>query len=368
MEKILLCLLLLTVCLTGCGSNDLFLTKDDFEEMDLLKNNGYEDDVLYKWEVRRSKMKKIIMFLMCIFVSVGILTGCSSSDPKEVIKEGIDSNDGSKIEELYNKADDTKELDSILIEELENKTKEISAMSLEEFKETLYGKFLDVENIDDIHTELINGVFSFNNTSKKLSDEVFDAEAKLGITIVSRAAYNTAMKFEAEGKNLEAYTSYLIISNSRDVIKGDVLFDEAFKKARELEPKITKDLGVSIEMNGKVETISSCGLTMYFLPIKATNNSDRDIKSISGYYVAYDKDGYPLKIDERGYYGYFAFNEGVLKKGESREEDAFPDQGGIEACKFLITSIEYLNGGKYSIDVSQKDAILESWQNVVIDK
>lgn len=46
MKKILLSLLLLTVFLTGCGSNDLFLTTDDYEEVDLLKNNGYEDDTL----------------------------------------------------------------------------------------------------------------------------------------------------------------------------------------------------------------------------------------------------------------------------------------------------------------------------------
>lgn len=315
-------------------------------------------------------MKKIIMFLILFFVSVGTLTGCSSSDPTEIIKEGIDSNEGSKIEKLYSKTDDTDELDGILIKELERKSKEISTMTLEEFKETPYGEILDSKNLES--TDLINSgildVFSFNKVSKTLSDKVIDAETKLATSIIIKCSYNLAMQYEAGKNYVEAYTLYLAVSNIRDYIKEDVLLDKALNKANELESKIMKDLGVSIKINGAVTKSEGYGITIYSLPIKITNNSNRDIKSISGYYVAYDKEGYPIQVDENEYYGYFGLDDGVLKKSKSAETNAFPDKGGIESCKFLITSIEYLNGGEYLIDSSQKDKILESWQQVVIDK
>lgn len=311
-------------------------------------------------------MKKI-NYLLCLVMLLGIITGCSSKDPETVVKEGIDNNNGTEISELYSKYD-AKEIDKVIIDNLKKKQKEISNMSLEEFKKTSYGKILDSEYFEIGSQEFIDEYFDLCNLeNEKQSDEVTTTLSDFGSQVFLKFLYNDGLKKEKNKDYASAYSVFSSVANTEGF--DDVLIPEAKKKIESLESKIIGELNVTVEMGGPIETGNL--FTKYFLPVKATNNSGRDIKKITGYYVAYDNQGYPLPVASAGvtdkYSGYFSISDNILKNGETCIENAYPEVGDIASCKFLITEIEYLNGGDYAIDFDVKEAILENWQKVVIN-
>ena len=310
-------------------------------------------------------MKKI-NYLLCLVMVLGIITGCSSKNPETVVKEGIDNNNGTEISELYSK-NDAKEIDKLIINNLKKKQKEISNMSLEEFKKTSYGKILDSEHFEIESQEFIDKYYGLCNLeNEKQSEDVTTAISDFNSPVFLRFLYNDGLKKEKDKDYTNAYSIFSSIVNSTDVADDDVLIPEAKKKLENLESKIIGDLNVTIEMGGPIETGNL--FTKYFLPVKATNNSGRDIKKITGYYVAFDAQGYPLPVGSTGEYsGYFTIDDNILKNGETRIENAYPEVGDIVSCEFLITEIEYLNGGDYAMDFDVKEAILENWQKVVIN-
>ena len=299
---------------------------------------------------------------------LGVITGCSSKDPETVIKEGIDNNNGAEISKLYSK-NNTEEIDKLIVDNLKKKQKEISNMSLEEFKKTSYGKILDSEFFEIESQEFIDEYYGLVKlANNKQSKDVTEAISDFNIPIFLRYLYNSGLKKEKEKDYVSAYSDFSAIVNSADVA-DDVLIPEAKKKLENLESEIIGELNITVEMGGPIETGNL--FTKYFLPVKVTNNSGRDIKKITGYYVAYDNQGYPLPVATAGvtdkYSGYFSISDNILKNGETRIENAYPEVGDIASCKFLITEIEYLNGGDYAIDFDVKEAILENWQKVVIN-
>ncbi len=167
---------------------------------------------------------------------------------------------------------------------------------------------------------------------------------------------------------VKAYSCYSTAKNTKDVSPNDILIPSIEAKMKELEDKVLNNQGIKVELID-VQTDDSF-IVQHVMNIKYTNNSGRDIRKISGYYVAYDKEGYPLPVDSSSdkYRGYFSMNANVLKKGKSTVESAYPEVNGIVRCNYLITDIEYLNGGTYSLEDEQRDEILNSWENVVVEE
>ena len=125
-------------------------------------------------------MKKI-NYLLCLVMLLGVITGCSSKDPETVIKEGIDNNNGAEISKLYSK-NNTEEIDKLIVDNLKKKQKEISNMSLEEFKKTSYGKILDSEFFEIESQEFIDEYYGLvklanNKQSKDVTEAIRDRKS-----------------------------------------------------------------------------------------------------------------------------------------------------------------------------------------------
>ena len=333
----------------------------------ILKLNFLELQKLNTKGTVSNNMNKIIKCI-CVLAMCIMVVGCGSKDPKTVVLDAITNNDGEPIKELIEKSDDLKELMPIINEGFNEKHEEFEKMDIEEFKKTKYASILDLDEfVLPTQPSEINESFAilkfFNSEKEYNPDDISKSLGYFFITLSTRWSFNKAIEAEAKEDYLEAYLNYDSVSNLKDSIPNDVLIPKATEKAKELESKAFDNQGIEIEFKGAKEN-----RYQNVMDVKYTNNTNRDIKTISGYYVAYDKDGYPLPVDGYHYHAYFSMNDNILKKGKSTIESAFPDVVGMKTCKFLITNIEYLNGGVYQLSYDDQDKILDSWEKVVVNK
>ena len=314
--------------------------------------------------MRKSLLLSLVFLLM--------LTGCGSSkSAEEIISEGFDNNDGSEIVKLIKSTNDIDAVEKLIVDTMAEKTTELSNMSIEDYEATPYGSAVFPGDFTEETLESNNfKIFLFlepllEENGNVRGEELQDAMNNLGLTTTLKAIYVQAMDSYEIGDYFDAYSKFNAVSNSRDSGVVDVLQDTAQTKAGESEEKILSESGVTVNMAGSLEV----GDIVNSLSLNYTNNTGKDIKEISGYAIAYDKEGYPIKEDDWGeYYFYFSMSDQILKNGSSIQEDAYPDSDTeISSCKFLITSIKYLSGGDYNVDSSNQDKLLQSWTETTIE-
>lgn len=164
----------------------------------------------------------------------------------------------------------------------------------EEDKQKLVEQFK--QEVENIKTKFIKGEIDKNaatsaiDTIKTVSG--MEETCNNGLTIInnldaSLAAFKAAEKLASEGKDMEAIAEY-----SKVIASDEANYNTAKTKIEELSNKIEASIPVKVISTGLDKDI----INKQIIKIQMKNTSDKPTKEVVVTVFAYDKNGYPVKV------------------------------------------------------------------------
>lgn len=159
-------------------------------------------------------MKRVLLSICAVCLL--LLGGCGDKQQssEEVVKEGFEKNDGSKILEIYNQAteqEDVLKIEELIIQGFDHERNEVAKLTPEDMvlQENKYVDFIMLSDKDMQYTDSISkaaGIFKLDTEAVNgtISIPVDEACSHLYWVLEGRRNYRIAQDLLKEGKKTEA--------------------------------------------------------------------------------------------------------------------------------------------------------------------
>ncbi|MGV3074810.1 DUF5780 domain-containing protein [Clostridium baratii] len=225
-------------------------------------------------------MKKKISILLLSILASTLLFGCGKPTIDDV-KQKIDKRNYEQVIESYND----------LTDEDKQQTVELLKKEIKSIKEKFIKEEINKENA----ITTLNNLKSIESLSKEIDDNI----EFINKVDESRKNFDLAKKFEQDKELPNALAKY------SEVIKEDPNYNVAQTKISELEKAIADLIEVDVK-NAKIHINSDQYKALYpdqMCVTMVNKTKNKTIKNLIVGFLAFDKNGYPLKIKQQFSYG-----------------------------------------------------------------